>query len=88
MAHTREDVARIKTTLITSLDNYIAVLKGNIAAAENCKRAVLMTTAQIPDIEPLTLRETPETGTAAAKSGFVRDLADKIANVAAPGNGK
>lgn len=88
MANTREDVAQVKSQLIIWLDRYIALLKNNIAAAENCRRAVLMTTAQIPDIEPLTLRETPETGTAAAKSGFVRDLADKIANVAAPGNGK
>lgn len=83
MAHTREDVAATKTALIVALDRYAAILKGNLAAVENCRRAVMMTTAQIPDVEPLTLHETPE-----SKSSFVRELADKITNVTTPGNGK
>jgi hypothetical protein len=86
MAHTREDVANTKTALIVALDRYAAILKGNLAAVENCKRAVMMTTAAIPEVEPLTLHDTPEMVT--AKTSFVRELADKISNAASPGNGK
>ena len=82
MAHTREDVAAIKTALIVALDRYVAVLKGNLAAVENCKRAVMMTTAAIPEVEALTLHDTPEA--IAAKTGFVRGLADKIAAAGTP----
>ena len=85
MAHTREDVAATKTALIIALDRYAAILKGNLAAVENCKRAVMMTTAAVPEVETLTLTDTPET--VAAKTSFVRELADKIGNVTS-GNGK
>ena len=88
MSHSREDVANTKTALIIALDRYTAILKGNLAAVENCRRAVMMTTAPIPEVDVLTLHDTPET--VAAKTSFVRELADKISNVAspAPGNGK
>ena len=86
MAHTREDVANTKTALIMALDKYAAILKGNLAAVENCRRAVMMTTATVPEVDVLTLTDTPET--VAAKTSFVRELADKITNVASPGNGK
>jgi hypothetical protein len=86
LAHTREDVSNCKTALIIALDRYASILKGNLAAVENCKRAVMMTTAQTPEVDILTLHDTPET--VAAKTSFVRELADKISNVAAPGNSK
>jgi hypothetical protein len=86
MAHTREEVAATKTALIVALDRYAAILKGNLAAVENCKRAVMMTTAIVPEVDVLTLRETPAVAT--GPTSFVRELADKISNVSAPGNGK
>ena len=78
MAHTREDVAATKTALLLALDRYVAILKGTLAAVENCKRAVIMVTAQVPEVETLTLHDTPEH--VAAKTSFVKGLADKIAS--------
>jgi hypothetical protein len=80
MAHTREDVAATKSALIIALDRYSAILKGNLAAVENCKRAVMMTTAPMPEVEILTLNDTPEG--VEQKKNFVRNLADKISGVA------
>lgn len=85
MAQTREEVAATKSALIIALDRWTAILKNHLAAVENCKRAVMMTTAAIPEVEALTLHDTPEG--VEQKKNFVRDLANKIAAVGPSGNG-
>jgi argininosuccinate lyase len=89
MPHTREDVQAAKSALIQSLNQtkmclnqYMAVLKSVLATVENTQRAVAMFTAAVPEVDVLTLHDTPES--VATKASFVRGLAEKISNVTSP----